>query len=182
VAGAPLGGDRGVKNFRIFLIWRNATSARYRQNDDVVFNSRRRTLMEIRVIVADSARARIFSSHTTVQQLEEVEAFAHTQSRRLNQDLVSDGPGRNSEWGDDYSPHSTAKELEAEGFAHSLAQHLKEMHDRENFRSLMLVAPPKFLGLLRKQLPSSLEKLVSRTVDKDLCTAPLEDIIDHLHN
>ena len=50
--------------------------------------------METQIIVADSARARIFESHAALNQLEETEGFAHPEAHRSNRDLASDSAGR----------------------------------------------------------------------------------------
>ena len=136
--------------------------------------------MEIRVIVADNARARIFLSHGTMLQLREIEGFAHPEARLSNRDLASDGPGRNAQHGDDYTAPTSPKEHEAESFARMLAHHLKDMHNEEHFESLVLVSPPKFLGLLRQHLPKPLDKLVTHSVDKDLTDCPVEEIVSHI--
>jgi protein required for attachment to host cells len=44
----------------------------------------------------------------------------------------------------------------------------------------VLIAPPTFLGLLRKNLQKPLDKLVERTIAKDLTTADIEDIINYI--
>ena len=138
--------------------------------------------METRVIVADASRARILVSHTTLKKLQEVEGFAHPQARLANRDLVSDGPGRARGAGDDYTPPTSPKEHEAEVFARMLAKHLKDLHNREHYEELILVAPPGFLGLLRQKLPAPLDKLLSRSVDKDLTTCSVEEIIEQIRS
>jgi protein required for attachment to host cells len=137
--------------------------------------------METRVIVADASRARIFSSHTVLKQLEEIEGFAHPEGRLPNQKLTSDAAGKPTDRGSPYEPPTSAKQHETESFARMLAQHLKDLHNEQHYESLVLVAPPKFLGLLHGSLPKPLDKLVSRTVDKDLTTCSLEEIIDHIY-
>lgn len=57
---------------------------------------------------------------------------------------------------------------------------LKEMHNERHFDQLILIAPPAFLGLLRKHLHKPLDKLVKRTIHKDLSTAGIENIIDYI--
>jgi protein required for attachment to host cells len=136
--------------------------------------------MKTRVIVADNARARIFSSDSTLLRLEEIEDFAHPEARLADRDLASDAAGRSSDRGDAYNPATSPSEHEVDSFAQLLAQRLKQLHNEEHFDSLMLVAPPKFLGLLRSHLDGPLDALVSRTVDKDLSTRPVDEIIDQL--
>lgn len=136
--------------------------------------------METRVIVADSARARIFVSHTTLRQLQEVEGFAHTEAHLLESELVSDSSGKSRNPHGSLDPATSARDHEAEGFARLLARHLKELHNRQHYEQLILIASPRFLGILRNQLPGPLDRLVTRTVDKDLTTAGVEQIIDYI--
>ena len=59
-----------------------------------------------------------------------------------------------------------------------LGRHLKDLYNAGHFEQLMLVAPPRFLGLLRNQLPRPLDQLVEVAVDKDMSEASVEEIID----
>jgi len=136
--------------------------------------------METRVIVADNARARIFTSHSVINRLEELAGFVHPEARLSNQELVGDGAGRSVDQHGSLEPASSARENEAQGFARLLARHLKDLHNQQHFEQLILVAPPRFLGLLRKELSSPLDKLVTRTIDKDLTNASVEQLIDYI--
>ena len=77
--------------------------------------------METRVIVADSARARIFASHTVLNQLEELEGFAHPEAHWSNQDLASDSAGRSVDQHGALESATSPKVHESEKFAHLLA-------------------------------------------------------------
>ncbi len=136
--------------------------------------------METRVIVADSRRARIFSSHSVMNKLIEEEGFVNNEARLANRELVSDAPGRSANRIDSFSPAISAKEHDVRSFAKDLARHLKAMHSEQHFDQLVLIASPKFLGLLRRELHAPLDRLVSRTIDKDLTTADVADIIDEI--
>ena len=136
--------------------------------------------METRVIVADNARARIFASHSVLNHLEELEGFAHPEAHRSNRELTSDSAGRSVDQHGALEPATSPKAHEAENFARMLAQHLKDLHNQQHYEELVLIAPPKFLGLLNKQLPKPLDKRVSRTVDKDLTMRSIEEIIDYI--
>lgn len=136
--------------------------------------------METRVIVADNARARIFQSHTVMNHLQEQEAFVHSAARLSNRELVGDASGKSVDQHGSLDPATSAKEHEAQSFAKLLAGHLKELHNRQHYESLMLIAPPKFLGMLRKELPSPLDQLVTKTIHKDLTKASVEQIIDYI--
>jgi protein required for attachment to host cells len=136
--------------------------------------------MDTRVIVADNGRARIFASKTGVRQLEEMEGFVHSEAHLANQDIDADAAGRSRDPHGSLDHATSAREHESQMFAKSLARHLKELHNDHHFEQLVLVAPPRFLGLLRQELPKPLDKLVSQSIDKDLTRSSLEDIVDHL--
>ncbi len=136
--------------------------------------------MEIRVIVADNARARILTSSSVINELQEVEGFAHPEAHLSNSDLVGDSAGKSVDQHGSLDPATSAKTAEAQGFARLLGRHLKELHNQQHFDQLILIAPPGFLGLLRKELATPLDKLVSQSIDKDLTTATVEQIIDYI--
>jgi len=54
------------------------------------------------------------------------------------------------------------------------------MHSQKHFDELVLVAPPKFLGMLRDELQNPLDKLVTRTVDKDLTRLTVHELVEAL--
>ncbi len=136
--------------------------------------------METRVIVADNARARIFTSDSVISRLEEVEGFAHPEAHLSNIDLVGDASGKSVDQHGSLDPATSAREHEAQSFAKLLARHLKEMHNQQHYDQLILIASPHFLGLLRKQLPDPLDKLLTKTIYKDLTTAEVEQIVDYI--
>jgi protein required for attachment to host cells len=136
--------------------------------------------METRVIVANNARARIFVSHDVLNHLVEEEGFVHEEAHLSNRDLVSDAAGKTRDSHGSFDSETSPKEHEAENFAVLLARRLKEMHNERHFDQLILIAPPAFLGLLRKHLHKPLDKLVERTIHKDLSTAAIDDIIDSI--
>ena len=136
--------------------------------------------MGTRVIVADNARARIFEYHSGINQLQEQEAFVHSEARLSNRNLVGDSSGKSVDQHGSLDPATTAKEHEAQNFAKMLARHLKELHNQRHYENLILIAPPRFLGMLRKELPGPLDQLVTSTIDKDLTKAGIEDIIAYI--
>jgi protein required for attachment to host cells len=136
--------------------------------------------METRVIVADNARARIFASHTAISQLEEIEGFVHPEAHLSNSDLVGDSSGKSVDQHGSLDPATSAKDHESQEFARLLGRHIKDLHNQQHFERLILIAPPRFLGILRKELHTPLDKLVTLSIDKDLTTASVEQIIDYI--
>ena len=138
--------------------------------------------METRVIVADNARARIFASHDVLNHMVECADFIHGEAHLANRELVADNAGESRYPQNSLNPATSAKEQETTSFAKLLAKHLKHMHDEEHFKQLILIAPPKFLGMLRKELANPLDQLVERTIQKDLTTSSIEEIIKYIRS
>jgi protein required for attachment to host cells len=136
--------------------------------------------METRVIVADNARARIFTSNDVINHLVEQADFIHPEARLANRDLVSDAAGKSRDPHESFDPSTPPTEYEAQKFARLLARHLKQLHNEQHFDHLILIAPPGFMGMLRKELPGPLDQLIEKSIDKDLTTASVEDIIGYI--
>ena len=139
--------------------------------------------MSIWVLVADRACARIFSPDLHSSELLEIEDFVHPESRLRRQDTITDGPGRFEEIaGGRHSgePETDFKHETAEKFAHQIVVHLEKGLQEKRFDKLAIVAPPLFLGVLRKKLPSTVSKTVAVELDKDFTHFSPEQIKDRL--
>jgi protein required for attachment to host cells len=77
-------------------------------------------------------------------------------------------------------PHRTHKELEAVEFATVLNDYLVDAVQQQKFESLVLVAPPHFLGLLRAELSPALAHKISATVAKELIYMDESIIREHV--
>ena len=112
--------------------------------------------------------------------------FIHPESRLREQDLVSDGPGSESDSGG-FGKHSmghekAAHQKQAEAFAHELRDEIDKLRRSSDLRRIYLVASPKFLGLLRSSISKQCTELLSGEVNKDLVDHSIEDIRSHLPN
>ncbi|MDQ4088108.1 MAG: host attachment family protein [Pseudomonadota bacterium] len=67
-------------------------------------------------------------------------------------------------------------QLQEDRFAAEAAQLLKERALRNDFDSLVVVAPPQTLGELRKHYHKEVEKRLAAEVPKDLTNLPVEEI------
>jgi protein required for attachment to host cells len=132
------------------------------------------------IVVADNSRARIFSSFANFSEFNELEGFVHNAAHLSNQELVADAAGKSVDQHGTLDPATSAKAHEEGIFAKSLAKHLKGLHNHDHYKNLVLVAPPKFLGLLRGELDSTLDKLVTKTIDKDLTLCNVDELIKYL--
>jgi protein required for attachment to host cells len=80
------------------------------------------------------------------------------------------------------APASSPKEVEKNGFAHTLAATLDQAMRSGRLRKRVLVAPPHFLGLMRKELMSELEKHLLTTVDKDFNDLAVHELSERLRD
>lgn len=82
----------------------------------------------------------------------------------------STGPGRSAYEETDYH------QLEENRFAAETAEMLRKRALRNDFESLIIVAPPRTLGELRKHYHKEVEKRLTGEIAKDLTGHPVEQI------
>jgi len=78
------------------------------------------------------------------------------------------------------APASSPKEVEKDGFAHTLATTLDQGLRSARFKKWVLVAPPHFLGQMRKELTSEFEKHLLATVDKEFNDLDAQELSERL--
>jgi protein required for attachment to host cells len=136
------------------------------------------------ILVGDASRARLFSTNGKGKPWQLVKEFEHPESRLKGLDIMADRPGRmqQSTTGakPGMEPGTPPKEVEAIRFAQSLAGEIQTAHGRNAFESLVLVAPPDFLGLLRQSLSNPVHKRIRHTVAKDLTQVPERELPERL--
>ncbi len=136
------------------------------------------------VIVADSARARIFDFDEKARELMEREDLVHPESRLRPREITTDrpgstyraaGPGRHG-----LDPQSSVKEVERREFARMLARRLDKAVDTNEVERLVVIAGPKFLGELRGCLDRPTRKAVSLEIEKNLAKQDAREILEVL--
>ena len=131
------------------------------------------------VVVADGEKMLFFRNEgdTDYPKLE-VER-KREQDNPPDRDQKSDGPGRAfSSVGSGRSAFEEADfhQLEENRFAAETAEMLKQRALRNDFDSLIVVAPPRTLGELRKHYHKEVEKRLAGEIAKDLTGHPVEEI------
>ena len=136
------------------------------------------------VIVADSARARIFDFNEQARALIEREDLVHPESQLAPREITTDRPGSTYRAGGPgrhgLDPHSAVKEVERREFARTLARRLDKAVDTNEVESLVVIAGPKFLGELRACLDPTTRKAVTLEVEKNLAKRNARDILQVL--
>jgi protein required for attachment to host cells len=132
---------------------------------------RKRTL----IVVADGARARFFSPTEDAATLRPARRadMVSAESRYRSRDLRSDRPGRGFSTARDarraaFEPPHDYHKLEKHRFSVELARVLEDACEHNEFDQLVLVAPHRSLGELRKLLPEKVQEMVRREIPKDL--------------
>lgn len=139
------------------------------------------------VLIADASKARLYIMHKArmlqqlnhTKNLELIGEFTHSNSRKKNADLVSD---RTGEFGSGGFVESSAKVKEAEYFAKELLQHIENGRVDNQFRDLIIVAPPTFIGMINKHMPKEVDKLIFKTIEKDYTQLNEKDLEQSLIN
>ena len=138
------------------------------------------------VLIADSSRARLYSVPQRGKPWTLVDEYTHDASRVSQGGLTTDQPGRSHGSGvgkgarSAMDSKSSPKEVEVGHFVHELVEVLHHGHGQQAYERIVLVAPPHFLGLLRKGLNDTVSKLISASVDKDYLHLPESEMRGHL--
>ena len=133
-------------------------------------------------VVADSARARIVAFdpyiepggiHPAAPELIEELHEAIPRGR----DIVTDRPGRTFDRMGSHrhatEPSSDPRRVAKRRFADRVAEKVTEALDQGRCSAFVLVAPPGFLGDLRRALPGRVLNTVEKVIPKDLTTLDL---------
>lgn len=136
------------------------------------------------ILVADSGAARIFGTDDPTGPLTELEAMTHPEGRMLARELTSDLPGRAFDSAgqgrhimeSEVGPRQQA----AIEFANFLARRLDRARVQRECERLVLIAPPDFLGLLRKAIGAELRRLVMLELDRNLVKLPPKELRERL--
>jgi len=135
------------------------------------------------ILVADSARARLFTIDRPRGPLPETAGYADPQDRLRDQDLEADAPGRGagSNGGRFAMGHEDgAKDHHAEQFARELAEVLDKSRSAGDLVRLYVMAAPNFLGSLRRFLDRATSGCIVESFPKDVVGERADAIRGHL--
>ena len=139
------------------------------------------------LLVCDASRARLFSFDPKKDALSAVDRIDNPAGRARTHEIVSDKPGqvrqsgRKGQLAAMAAPTDPA-DVEMQRFARRLGKLLEKGFDDHRFGRLVLVAPPRFLGLLRDELSAPVARCVHETVDKSLVTLEERDLLKRLRS
>lgn len=139
------------------------------------------------ILVADASRARIVACNENVTEVLPVKESEHPQSRLLTSDLMSDEPGRS--WSmpgghiiSAYDPPTDPAEMEHDRFAKELADELALGLNQHSYDKLILVAPPRFLGMLRRHVAPGVNERITAEIHRNFTKVSLADLPDKIRH
>ena len=133
------------------------------------------------IVFANASLAHIYS---VTKSIELVQSLEHSASREKTHDLVEDRPGHYNKGGDSrgaYSPHSTPKEQEQDKFAKEIVDLLEQNRTSHKFQQLIIIAAPRFHGLLVNHIHEPLKKLITKIIEKDIVEQTDPELKKYIH-
>lgn len=137
------------------------------------------------ILAGDSSRVRIFEASSPKLHLQEIADFANPQGRGTNRDLRTDSYGHYSgtverAQGETAEPRIDAITHEVEMFSKEVGKYLDKARTEHRYNKLRLIAPPKFLGMIRQNLGKEAQKLVDEELVKDVSRLSVREIEEYL--
>jgi protein required for attachment to host cells len=138
------------------------------------------------IVVADASRARIFETPERGPHIDEIEDLVNPAAREANRALQSDANGRfHPKGATGKAGHSIAQRVDpvqhqVELFAKRVGDYVDKARTEGRYDKLCLVAPPKFLGLLRGNLGKESHKVMDREIAKDLSRLDAPAILEYV--
>lgn len=136
------------------------------------------------ILVADTARARLFENSHRDDPLRPLGDFINPEARMPGRRSTHDhpptvhesvGPARHS-----IEPHTTLRDRQRISFARELVDKLEQGRVSRRYDRLVLVAPPKFLGVLHQLIQEPLRQCIvgesARDITARSCTTIHERI------
>jgi protein required for attachment to host cells len=139
------------------------------------------------VLVADGEKAAFFHNDGPGKGLQPIPELGEQRHGPDTHDMMSDkqglargGPGTSGTAA--LLPRNDPHELEEKRFVEHLAKELDQAAQAKRFDRLIIAAPPRALGNLRKALSPATAKLVTAEYSKDLTKSTPADIAHHLED
>lgn len=148
--------------------------------------------MRIRIVVADQGEARFYDVKSPETLLRASGRLTDPDARLPERERVSDKPGRVFDRAPppgrrrgamahhDTGGERSARRFAALAFARRIAQQLESAQHRGRFDRIVLIASPRFLGMLRRVLSPQLGRCVVAEVAKDLVRQRAEVVKAHI--
>lgn len=135
----------------------------------------------IHILLADSARARLFTADSRLSDWQEQQDFVYPAGHQPDRELDADRHGYHMNAGHrGYRGYEGKVSRQEEGrtrFARELAHWLESERVAGRMRRLFIAAPPQFLGALKNELSEECQRLLVGHLDRELIEETPEDIM-----
>ena len=136
------------------------------------------------ILSANRSSATFFESDWPGKSMRRIQDISHPEGRKQNREINTDKPGRSFD-SLGQGRHAMGTEQEptehiAQQFALDLAERLDKGRVTHAYDKLVLMAEPRFLGMLRGALNKNTAALVTQTVNKELPNVNEEDLAKYL--
>lgn len=132
------------------------------------------------VLVTDGRKTLFFRNEGDVNQIDlRTEAHDEREDVSSKGELATDAPGtvqQSAGYGHSTYEETDFKQLEEDRWAKSAAEEVNKRALSNDFEALVIIAPPKTLGELRKQLHKEAARRVVCEIDKEMTGRPIPDI------
>lgn len=133
------------------------------------------------IVVADGAKARVLEGPGHGGAFKPVDDLSFASHAPASRDIDSERPGRTfnstGKLRHAIEPRVDAHERREAEFLKSVADRLEQALRRKAYDDLVLAAPPRALGILRKQLSSEVQRRLRGELDRDLIKQPDAEIV-----
>lgn len=131
------------------------------------------------VLVADGRKMLFLRNHGDQNQID-LRTEAHDQREdRKDHDIKTDAAGASNQsfgYGRPAMDETDFHQQEEDRWAKDAAEELRKRALANDFEALVLIAPPKILGVLRKELHKEVERRIILTLNKEMTDRPIPDI------
>jgi protein required for attachment to host cells len=131
------------------------------------------------VLVADGRKMLFFRNHGDEDRID-LRTEAHdARADRKDRELRTDAPGtvqQSFSYGHSTYEETDFQQQEEDRWIKDAAEELKKRALRNDFSALAIVAPPKALGYLKKNLHKEVQRRIVCTINKEMSSRPIPDI------
>ena len=131
------------------------------------------------VLVADGTKVLFLRNQGDQNQIDlRTESHAARQDRK-DREIKTDAPGATKQsmgFGRPAMEETDFHQQEKDRWAKDAADELKKRALRNDFEALAIIAPPRTLAILRKELHKEVERRIALTVNKEMTDRPIPDI------
>ena len=131
------------------------------------------------VLVADGRKMLFFRNQGDENQIDRRTEAHDEREDRKDSEIKTDAPGgihQSAGYGRSTYEETDFHQQEEDRWIKEAAEELNKRALRNDFDALAIVAPPKALGVLRKELHKEVEKRIVCTVNKQMSGRPIPDI------